>query len=52
MNEDVAINNVGSGAIAGTGTGSYPNSEPGVKKKKLSVILKDAQMLRRGTPKT
>lgn len=41
ISEDaVPVNCAGSGAVQGIGTGPYPNSEPGVpKKKKLSVIL-------------
>lgn len=41
------VNNIGSGAIQGAGTGPYPQSEPGVPKKRLKVILNKAKMLRR-----
>lgn len=51
MIEEDAIptNCAGGGAIAGIGTGSYPNSEPGVPKgkKRLRVILNKAKMLTR-----
>lgn len=43
----VATNCAGAGAIAGIGTGNYPNSEPGVPRKKLKVILNNAKVLRR-----
>lgn len=44
----IPTNAAGPGHIQGIGTGSYPEREPGVpKKKKLSVILADAKMLRR-----
>jgi hypothetical protein len=50
MNEDIVPGNcAGSGAIQGIGTGSHPESEPGVPKKKpLKVILNKAKMLTRG----
>jgi len=49
MVKEDAANCAGSGAIQGMGTGAYPESEPGVPKgkKKLSVILANAKMLRR-----
>ena len=43
VNEDVPVNNVGGGAIAGVGVGE--DGEPGVKKKKTFNVLK--KMLRR-----
>jgi hypothetical protein len=44
----VPANCAGSGAVSGIGTGPYPNSEPGVpKKKSLKVILNRAKMLTR-----
>lgn len=52
MKEEVAANCAGGGGVAGIGTGKYPDSEPGVpKKKKLSVIINNAKMLRRAAPK-
>lgn len=51
MIEEDAIpaNCAGPGAIAGIGTGPYPNSEPGVPKgkKRLRVILNNAKVLTR-----
>lgn len=48
IEEDVATNCAGSGAVQGIGTGDHPASEPGVKKKKkLSVILNKAKVLKR-----
>lgn len=50
VNEDaVPANAAGPGAIAGIGTGPYPNSEPGVPKgkKRLRVILNKSKMLTR-----
>jgi hypothetical protein len=50
LKEDaIATNNIGSGAIQGAGTGSYPEREPGVPKgrKKLSVIMANAKVVRR-----
>ncbi len=43
----IPVNNAGSGAVQGIGTGPYPQSEPGVPKKRLKVILNRAKMLRR-----
>jgi hypothetical protein len=51
LGEDaVPVNNAGSGAIKGIGTGPHPDSEPGVPKKRLKVILNKARMLTRKTP--
>jgi hypothetical protein len=48
LKEDaIPVNNIGSGAIQGVGTGKYPESEPGVPKKRLKVILNRAKMLTR-----
>lgn len=49
LKEDaVPVNAAGAGGIAGIGTGPYPQSEPGVPKKKaLRVILNKAKMLTR-----
>jgi hypothetical protein len=46
----VPANCAGSGAIKGIGTGPYPDSEPGVPKKRLKVILNNAKMLTRKRP--
>lgn len=45
----VPVNSAGGGAIAGIGTGPYPQSEPGVPKgkKRLRVILNNAKMITR-----
>lgn len=52
LNEDVVpVNNIGAGAIQGAGTGPYPQSEPGVPKKRLKVILNNAKMLTRKSPR-
>jgi hypothetical protein len=37
INEDMAVNNVSSGNIAGAGVGSQ--GEPGIKKKKLTSFI-------------
>jgi hypothetical protein len=48
LDEDaLPANCAGGGAIAGIGQGPYPNSEPGVPKKRLRVILNKAKMLTR-----
>lgn len=50
VQEEVAANNAGSGAIDGMGAGEHPKSEPGVnKKRKLSTIINTC-MLRRNKP--
>lgn len=43
----VPVNNIGSGAIQGAGTGAPDKAEPGVPKKRLKVILNNAKMLTR-----
>jgi hypothetical protein len=46
----IPVNAAGGGAIAGIGTGPYPDSEPGVPKKRLKVIMNNAKMLTRKQP--
>ena len=47
IEDAVATNCVGGGNIPGVGIGPYPFREPGVPKKRLKVILKNAEMLKR-----
>lgn len=50
IEDAVPTNSAGSGAIKGIGTGPHPDSEPGVPKKRLKVILNNAKMLTRKQP--
>lgn len=52
IDEDaIPVNAVGPGHVAGLGTGPFPDSQPGVpKKRRLRVILNNARMLTRKKP--